>query len=223
MNSTSISSIVDAYLGVFAGTWADTANPDHVRFVVLDSETTGTDPARDHLVSIGAVAVKKSQIVLADSFEATLKIAHNLSSVMVHGITRDEARDGMEEPEAVLAFVEYLRDGVIVGHHIGFDVKILSRACEQHFGFQLQNRMLDTMDLTLHFQDSGAFAGNDSIHDFSLDSLCSIFGVEPRDRHTAGGDAFITAQIFLRLLRLARKHGRDTLRELCQPYSTTVA
>jgi len=208
-----------AYLAAFSATWEDASPTDAVRFVVLDTETTGTDATRDHLVSIGAVAVEDGQIVLADSFEATLRIAHNLASVTVHGITRDEARDGIEEPEALLAFLEYLRDGVIVGHHIGFDVKIMSRACEQHFGIVLQNRSLDTMDLTLHLQAAGAFAGNSEISDFSLDSLCSIFGVEPRDRHTAGGDAFITAQIFLRLLRLARRYGRETLRDLCLPYS----
>lgn len=211
--------LLAAYLAAFSATWEDSSPADQVRFVVLDTETTGTDAARDHLVSIGAVAVEEGQIVLADSFEATLRIAHNLASVTVHGITRDEARDGIEEPEALLAFLEYLRDGVIVGHHIGFDVKIMSRACEQHFGIALKNRSLDTMDLTLHLQAAGAFAGNAEISDFSLDSLCSIFGVEPRDRHTAGGDAFITAQIFLRLLRLARRHGRETLRELCLPYS----
>ncbi len=39
----------------------------------------------------------------------------------------------------------------------------------------------------------------------------SLFGVIPHDRHTAAGDAFITAQVFLRLLRLAARHGRTTL------------
>jgi DNA polymerase-3 subunit epsilon len=49
---------------------------------------------------------------------------------------------------------------------------------------------------------------------FSLDDLCEMFGVVPHDRHTAGGDAFITAQIFLRLLRAAKAVGRLTLESL---------
>jgi DNA polymerase-3 subunit epsilon len=57
--------------------------------------------------------------------------------------------------------------------------------------------------------------------DFSLDSLCGRFGIEAHDRHTAGGDAFITAQIFIRLLRLARKAGRNTLGALTVPYRET--
>src|SRR6185369_13049551 len=90
----------------------------------------------------------------------------------------------------------------------GHDIEALSCAAERHFGFRLQNRSVDTMDLTLHLQDDGAFAGSGPIGKFTLDSLCDLFGVAPHDRHTAGGDAFITAQIFLRLLRAARRVGR---------------
>ena len=61
------------------------------------------------------------------------------------------------------------------------------------------------MDLTLPLERDGAFAGRPAIRHFTLDALCELFGVIPHDRHTAGGDAFITAQVFLRLLRLATR------------------
>ena len=89
---------------------------------------------------------------------------------------------------------------------------------ERHFGLTLRNRWLDTMDLTLHLDDDGAFGARPMSGGFSLDGLCEMFGVAPHDRHTAGGDAFLTAQIFLRLLRAAKAAGRDTLGALCQPY-----
>jgi DNA polymerase III epsilon subunit-like protein len=54
---------------------------------------------------------------------------------------------------------------------------------------------------------------------YSLDALCRRFDVAPYDRHTAPGDAFLTAQVFLHLLRLAERAGRDTLGALCEPYS----
>lgn len=75
----------------------------------------------------------------------------------------------------------------------------LNCAHHRHFGFKLGNRCVDSMDLTLHLQRDGAFANRAGLGGFSLDSLCEFFGVAPPDRHTAGGDAFITAQIFLRL------------------------
>ena len=63
-------------------------------------------------------------------------------------------------------------------------------------------------------QKDGAFAAQARIARLSLEALGDIFHVIPHDRHTAAGDAFITAQIFLRLLRLAVKAGRTTLAPL---------
>jgi DNA polymerase-3 subunit epsilon len=209
---------MERYLAAFENSWDENASAEHVRFVVLDTETTGLDPRRDRVITIGAVAVHRGEILLDDAFEVLLKIAYNNSSVTVHGITRDEAQDGMEEPEALALFLDYLLDGVIVGHHIGHDIEALNCACERHFNLKLKNRSLDTMDLTLHLKDDGAFGDRPMAEGFSLDALCESFGVVPHDRHTAGGDAFITAQIFLRLVRAARAVGRDTLGSLCIPY-----
>lgn len=209
---------VKRYLDCFAGSWTDQTPAEEVRFVVLDTETTGLDPRRDRLITIGAVAVIANEIILADAFEAMLKVAYNSSAVTVHGITREEAREGLDEPQALELFLPYLRDGVIVGHHIRHDVETLNAAGERHFGITLKNRFLDTMDLALHLQTDGAFAGDPGIQGFSLDALSEFFEVAPRDRHTAGGDAFITGLIFLRLLRLSRRFGRATLGRLSEAY-----
>jgi DNA polymerase-3 subunit epsilon len=194
-----------------------------VRFVVLDTETTGLDPRRDKIISIGAIAVQNGEILLEDSFEALLRLSYNNSAVTVHGITRDEARDGFEEAEALQRFLPYLGDAVIVGHHIGHDIQALDCALARHFGTSLPNQFLDTMDLTLHLKDDGAFGDRPLPPGFTLDSLCELFNVVPHDRHTAGGDAFITAQIFLRLLRAARSVGRVTLGSLLAPYPHTAS
>jgi len=209
---------IEQYLNAFENTWADDSPADRVRFVALDTETTGLDPRRDKIITIGAVAVQGGEILLDDAFEALLTIAYNNSSVTVHGVTRDEAAGGMEEPEALALFLDYLRDGVIVGHHIGHDIEALNCACERHFNMRLKNRSLDTMDLTLHLTNAAAFGNRPMAAGFTLDALCETFGVEPHDRHTAGGDAFITAQIFLRLLRAAKAAGLDRLDWLCRPY-----
>lgn len=208
----------ERYQAAFEGTYADDTPAERVRFVVLDTETTGLDPRRDRIITIGAVAVCDGEMLLHDSFEAMLKIAYNNSSVTVHGITRDETAGGMEEREALKLFLEYLRDAVIVGHHIGHDIQALNCACERHFPFTLQNRWLDTMDLALRLNDEGALAGRAMAEGFSLDGLCDMFGVKAHDRHTAGGDAFLTAHVFLRLMRAARGAGYTTLGALCKRY-----
>jgi DNA polymerase-3 subunit epsilon len=213
-----VSEFVDEYQRRFATTWSDQAPIEQVRFIALDSETTGLNPLTDRIITIGAVAVEDGDIVLADSFEALLRMEKNTAAVTVHGITRDETRGGLEESAALRDFLEYLRDGVIVGHHINHDISTLNAGYQRHWGFDLRNRSLDTMDLTLHLERSGAFADREQIREFTLDSLCELFGIVTHDRHTAGGDAFITAQVFVRLLRLASRHGRDQLGTLSEPF-----
>ena len=210
------------YRARFAQTWSDTTTIDRVRFVVLDSETTGLNPATDRIITIGAVAVIDGEIVLEDSFAALLKMERNTEAVTVHGVTRDESRKGIEESQALELFLDYLGDGVIVGHHIGHDIATFDAAYGRHWGFQLANRSLDTMDLTLHLERDGAFAGRPAIRHFTLDALCEMFGVIPHDRHTAGGDAFITAQVFLRLIRLAARFDRGTLVRITEPFEVEI-
>jgi DNA polymerase-3 subunit epsilon len=209
---------LEHYQQRFAATWSDETPIDRVRFIALDSETTGLNPQIDRIITIGAVAVQGGDIVFEDSFEALLQMSRNTSAVTVHGITRDETRGGIDEPEALRRFLDYLQDGVIVGHHIGHDISTLNAGYQRHWGVELMNRHLDTMDLTLHLERSGAFESEEPIREFTLDSLCTRFGIIPHDRHTAGGDAFITSQIFQRLLRLASRHGRDQLGGLCEPF-----
>ena len=209
---------IERYRVCFEDTWAGDTSIDAVRFVVLDSETTGLNPRVDRLITIGAVAVRNSEILVEDSFDALIRVDRNTEAVTVHGVTREQSTRGVEEAVALEGFLEYLEDGVIVGHHIGHDMTTIDAALERHWGIRLMNRSLDTMDLTLHLERAGAFAGRPPIRQFTLDGLCAMFGVIPHDRHTASGDAFITAQVFLRLERLAGRFDRGTLERISEPF-----
>ena len=216
-NNPNITDRLVAYQACFAQSWQDDTALERVRFVVLDCETTGLDARRHRIVSIGAVGFVDCQIDLADSFEALLRVRFNTDATLVHGITRDESRTGMSEADAVASLLEYLRDGVIVGHHIGHDLAMLDAALGRHTDGRIRNRWIDTGELVLLLERDGAFGDRAALSDLSLDGLCAQFGVLPHDRHTAPGDAFITAQVFLRLLRIAVRHGRGTLASLCEP------
>jgi DNA polymerase-3 subunit epsilon len=211
-------SILAHYAAQFAHTWADCLPVGRVRFVSFDSETTGLNPKRDALVSLGAIAVQGGEILLDETFEEVLKVQYNNAMVVIHGITREESLKGRDEDEALLDFLNYLGDAVIVGHHIGYDIAMLNEALQRHFGLTLRNRTLDTMDLALHLERTGLLPLEGIEPNYSLDALCARFGIAPHDRHTAHGDAFLTAQVFLKLLRLATKAGRTTLGSVCEAY-----
>ena len=146
-------SFLAQYRSCFDATWSDDEPLDRVRFVVLDSETTGLNPAVDRLVTIGAVAGRRRDCP-GRPFSALLQINRNTEAVTVHGITRDQASHGVPEPQAITDFLGYLRDGVIVGHHIGHDIATFDAACQRHWGAKLLNRSLDPW--TWRFIWSGA-------------------------------------------------------------------
>src|SRR5678816_100539 len=189
------------YRGLFKDTWSDQAYIDEVRFVALDCEMTGLNPGTDRIVTIGTVSVVENEIVLGDSFEALLKVSVNTGAVTIHGVTRDESRSGIEEHEALEGLLDHLKDGIIVGHHISHDIASLNTAYKRHWGLTLLNRSVDTMTLTLHLESAGAFAGRPPIQDFTLDALCDMFKIAPHGRHTASGDAFLTAPVSYTHLR----------------------
>jgi len=69
----------DRYFAHFENTWAGDTPVSQVRFVVLDTETTGLDPRRDRIITIGAVAIEDGEIRLDDTLEALLKMDYNHS------------------------------------------------------------------------------------------------------------------------------------------------
>jgi len=210
---------IEIYRQAFAETWADDSPVDRVRFVVLDCETTGFSPVLDRILTIGAVAVHAGEIWLDDSFDAMVRVTGDVGPVAVHGVTPEQSSRGDDQDATLRRFLAYLRDGVIVGHHIGHDVSMLDAGLERMGGgVRLLNRTLDTGDLALHLAHEGAFAERTLPGHLSLDSLAELFGVIPHDRHTASGDAFITALVFLRLLKLASRQGRTSLASICQEF-----
>ena len=186
---------------------------DEIRFVAFDAETTSLDPLQAGVVALGAVSLVGGDIQMDDSIELTVRQTYNSSAVTVHGITRQESLAGLDEEEAIAQLLAYFQDAVIVGHHVGFDVALINQACGRLFGLKLHNKAIDTAELSILLTRDGALP---EMADFSLDSLLRVFGIEPHDRHTAAGDAFLTALAFQRLLRVARHVGRATLAQLME-------
>lgn len=178
-----------------------------IRYVVFDQETTGLHPESDRIISIGAIAVIDGDIDLGDIFDLVVKVPVLTSAVVVHGITPEQSSRGREESAAVTAFLDYIGSSVLVGHHVGFDKAIL-RAAALRLGRDVVNPALDTMRIALALQDAGLLSLEGG---FELDMLCQHFGIVPHDRHTAPGDAYLTAQVFTRLLRYCRRAGIDIL------------
>ena len=187
------------------------------RWVIFDTETTGTTPTRDRMVSIAALAIQDFEIVPEDSFECVVRVPFNSSAVIVHGITKEETqREGIEEKEAVTLFSEYLGDACLVGHHVAFDVIVMNHARVRHGLPVMENGAVDLMELVMKLEELDLVAKRPNPHDYSLDGLLELFGVGKAGRHTSMGDSLLTAVIFMRLLAKCKGAYADILQQQIQ-------
>lgn len=164
------------------------------RYVVFDCETTGLDYKKDRILSIGAVAIKNNQVVVNDFMEIFLQqTLFNPNSVAIHGILKDGKEEKIPEDEALIYFLNFIKDAVLVGHHIAFDLEIVQEALNRMAVGKLKNQVMDTdvMHQKLKYLPQEQHS--------SLDELCEVYKIRKSDRHTASGDAFITALLFLKL------------------------
>lgn len=183
------------------------------RFVVLDTETTGFDYENDRILCIGAIVLQNNRISIQDSFEIFIEQEHyNQATAQIHGILKDFVLDRPTELEALEQFLAFLGDSIIIAHHTKFDVTMINKALERNELPKLKNRTLDTAVLykkTLIVSNLLEVKEN-----YTLDDLADKFDISKKDRHTAMGDAYITAIAFLKILKKLREKKEITLKEL---------
>lgn len=209
-----MSEAVQRYLSVNRYPLSLLSNWESFRFVCIDSESTGLDPRKDRIVSLGGIGVVNDEITIWDQFSAVLPVSYNTASVTVHGITREESASGMEEPVALEHLLEWLQDGVLVGHHLQHDLTLINQALNRHFGMCLRNVAVDTMEAFHAVSEAGGFRKYPSPQGRGLDALCQLFEIVPHDRHTALGDAYLTAHILVRILKEAARFECWNLQEI---------
>ncbi|MEJ2501018.1 MAG: exonuclease domain-containing protein [Campylobacterales bacterium] len=92
--------------------------------VVFDTETTGLDPRRDEIVSIGAVKVKGNRILTSETFEVYLKTERPIpkKSIEVHGIRPCDLEHAVAPREGINAFLKFIGPRPLAGYYLEFDV-----------------------------------------------------------------------------------------------------
>ncbi|MHA7862716.1 3'-5' exonuclease [Flagellimonas marinaquae] len=181
-------------------------------FVVLDTETTGFSLTRDRMLCIGALKLKDNSIVVKDSFEVYVEQEHyDSDSAEIHGILKKSKKDSVTELEALKQFLVYVKNHVLVGHHVMFDINMINAALKRNGLPKLKNKTLDTESLYIRTLLISTVVQKKER--YSLDDLAKKYSISRKDRHTALGDAFITAIAFLRSVeKLKPKKIKDLLR-----------
>jgi len=187
-------------------------------YTVFDTETTGLQPAAgDEIISLGALHIVNGRLLSHENFDQLIQPGRKLSaeSIAIHGIT-DAMLIGQPLIGKVLPqFHRFAQDTILVAHNAAFDMRFL-QMLEARTGISFTQPVLDTLLL------SQVIHPHQELH--SLEAIANRLGVDIVGRHTALGDAIVTAEVLLKMLPLLAEKGIFTLKQardaaLLTPYA----
>ncbi len=184
--------------------WADRRLAD-LSYTVFDTETTGLDPSGgDEILQIGATRIVGGKLRRSEGYEQLVNPGRDIpaASIPIHGIVPERVAGQPKIGPVLQAFHAYAADTVLVAHNAAFDMRFLQLK-EAATGLRFEQPVLDTLLLSawLHPQQES----------HALEAIAARLGVPVAGRHTALGDAVVTAEVFLRLLPLLAERGIETL------------
>ena len=162
------------------------ATDDKRELVVIDVETTGTDPKMSDLLEVAAVKVKGTEIV--DRWSTFVNPGRPIVGNQMHGITDKDVKGAPSPREAADQLLAFVGDAKIVGHNVGFDLAFIEEAKGDGFRFQ-PGTYLDTLVIARE-----GYPGGDS---YKLPDLARFFGVDLTQSHRALPDAEATANLLI--------------------------
>ena len=174
-------------------------------YTVFDTETTGLNPSQgDEIIQIGAARVVNNKLLKQECFEQLVDPQRSIpaATIPIHGISPDMVQGQPTIDKVLPAFHAFAQDTVLVAHNAAFDMRFLQLK-EQMTGLAFDHPVLDTLLL------SAVVHPNQDSH--RLEALSERFNVPIVGRHTAMGDAMVTAEVFVKLIPLLAEKGIHTL------------
>ncbi|MGI6198586.1 MAG: helicase C-terminal domain-containing protein [Candidatus Cloacimonadaceae bacterium] len=181
-------------------------------FVALDIETTGLDAEKDEIIEIAAIRFSQGQV--AERFQSFVKPRKQVPKFIQH-LTRISASELNDAPSLDIVLTqlgEFVKDKIIVGHNINFDLGFINRQLTNRNLSPLLNTKWDTLELSrIYFPFT---------LDHSLNSVCTYLDIELTDAHRADADATATGELMLAMAAHIASHysllTNARLYELCK-------
>ena len=189
-----------------------------MREIVLDTETTGLDPAAGHrIVEIGAIELQY-HLPTGREYHVYLDPEREMpeDAFAIHGLSDDFLAGKDKFADVADAFLEFIGDAPLVIHNAAFDLKFVNDELRRAGRDPIDDaRAIDTV-LIARQKFPGARA--------SLDALCQRFEIDlaVRDKHGALIDSHLLAAVYLELVG-GRQPGFDLAADAAGPGAVDTA
>lgn len=167
-----------------------------MREVILDTETTGLDPASGHRIVEIACLELINHLPTGQVFQKYLNPERDMppDSFAIHGLSTEFLADMPLFGDIAGEFLEFIADAPLVIHNAEFDLKFLNAELAKSGRPALPpQRAIDTVILARQ-----KFPGSPA----SLDALCRRFAIDSsaREKHGALLDSELLAEVYLELI-----------------------
>ena len=188
-------------------------------FTVLDTETTGLNVNEGHkIVSVGGIKIKSYQLLEDQILDELINPERDIpfASRNIHYISDDQVKDKPNIYQLEKKISNFLENTILVGHNVDFDIGFIKKNAAKT-SLAITVKKIPSIDTIL--LAAGLYP---SLESYELSFLCDHFRIKTFDqiRHSALGDAIITARLFLFLLDTAKNrnnvHSIGELINLCK-------
>lgn len=161
--------------------------------VVLDVESTGLSTTTDDIIQIAAICYGKDGV--KEALDVLLKPTRPVGdSYYVHGFSDEQLqKEGVDPEEALDKLHAFVKDKVIVGHNVNYDLQIINSMMSRYHKPLLKGHFIyDTLDL--------AYKVYPKLPNHKLDTLSKLIVTNTKPNHNAMQDILATSEILTHLL-----------------------
>lgn len=182
-------------------------------FVCLDMETTGLDPRRAEMLSVGWVLIRQAQVEVGTAASFIVRphgeVGH---SATIHGLTDTHCEAGLEVPSVLSLLFGALQGRAMVVHHAGLDKALLNRLSLEFFGGPVPVPLVDTLALERKRRQRRHHI--DEKQSLRLADLRRAYHLPAYGQHSCLTDAIATAELLLAMVATHGDVDRITLADL---------
>lgn len=169
---------------------------NNVPILAVDFETTGLDPKRDQILSVGHIMVENFEIMLGSAYHKIIQTRGDLSeeNVVIHQIMDDAKTEGDTLKEVVENLLQALAGKVMLVHFGRIEKNFLEKACIELYGMAPIYPIIDTLMLAKRRLDRKTSSYDPS--ELRLFTLRNRYSLPRYGAHNALSDALATAELF---------------------------